>query len=90
MSFGSSSIIPNKLLAWSMGNGGRGYVRIEFPFNLAWCREQPSRNFLSFQHRKEPKGLRHEFIVLQMTDGSICGVERMGDPNAQVNALTPQ
>ncbi|CUA75564.1 Putative phospholipid-transporting ATPase C24B11,12c [Schizosaccharomyces pombe 972h-] [Rhizoctonia solani] len=90
MSFTVSSQPLNKLLAWSMGNGGKGYIRIEFPFNLAWYYEQPCTKFRSFQHRKEPKGLRHEFIVLRMTDGSICRVERTGDPNARMHALSSQ
>ncbi|CAE7096126.1 unnamed protein product [Rhizoctonia solani] len=88
MSFSSSSMLSNSLLAGSTGSGGTGYVRIQFPFDMTWWSEQPSTKFLSFQHRKEHTGLRHEFIVLQMTDGSICRVERMGDPNARINALT--
>ncbi|KAG8760780.1 hypothetical protein FRC11_014948 [Ceratobasidium sp. 423] len=88
MSFASSSIPVNKLLAWSMGNGGKGYIRIKFPFNLAWYDEQPSTQFRSFQHRKEPSGFRHEFILLKMADGSICRVERTGDPNARAHALS--
>ncbi|CEL58616.1 hypothetical protein RSOLAG1IB_12160 [Rhizoctonia solani AG-1 IB] len=90
MSFSLSSTPINGLLAWSVGNGGESYVRIEFPFDLTWCQEQPSTKFRSFQHRKERKGLRHEFIVLQMMDGSICRVERTGDPNARINALSSQ
>ncbi|KAG8728935.1 hypothetical protein FRC11_009907 [Ceratobasidium sp. 423] len=90
MSFFLSSIPINSLLAWSLGNGGRGYVRVVFPFNLDWYKEQPSTKFNSFQHRKEQGGFRHEFIVLKMADGSLCRVERTGDPDARTRALTLQ
>ncbi|CAE6486712.1 unnamed protein product, partial [Rhizoctonia solani] len=90
MSFALSSVPVDRLLAWSLGNGGKGYARIKFPFDLGWYNEQPSTRFLSFQHRKEPNGFRHEFIVLKMKDGSICRVERTGDPHARTHALTFQ
>ncbi|KAL5632006.1 hypothetical protein ACGC1H_000134 [Rhizoctonia solani] len=90
MSFISSASTLNPSLAWSMGNGGEGRVKLEFPFKMDWYREQVCTKFLTVQHRKEPKGFQHEFLVLQMMDGSICRVERMGDPDARFNALTAQ
>ncbi|CAE6477963.1 unnamed protein product, partial [Rhizoctonia solani] len=83
----SSSVNP--ALAWSLGNGGKGYIVINFPFTLndGWYCEQPCTKFRTFQHRKERKGLRHEFIVLKLNNGRVCRVERMGDPNARLNAL---
>lgn len=71
-----------------MGNGGEGRVQIEFPFDLNWYNEQPCTQFRSLEHRKEPKGFQHEFIVLKLEDGSVCRMERMGDRNARFDALS--
>ncbi|EUC63148.1 hypothetical protein RSOL_481390 [Rhizoctonia solani AG-3 Rhs1AP] len=90
MSFVPSASILNPSLAWSMGNGGEGRVEIKFPFEMDWYHEQPCTTFKSLQHRKEPKGFRHEFIVLQMTNGSICRIERMGDPDSRFDALSAE
>ncbi|CAE6496920.1 unnamed protein product [Rhizoctonia solani] len=83
----SSASTLNPSLAWSMGNGGKGRVKIQFPFDMNWYHEQPCTTFKTLQHRKELRGFRHEFIVLQMTNGSICRIERMGDPDKRFNAL---
>ncbi|CAE6475411.1 unnamed protein product [Rhizoctonia solani] len=94
MSFflGSSGSSGNSSLAWSLGNGGKGRILIEFPFTIdsGWYSEQSCTKFRNFEHRKERKGFRHEFIVLKLLDGSVCRVERMGDPNARFNAISPQ
>ncbi|KAL5632854.1 hypothetical protein ACGC1H_005713 [Rhizoctonia solani] len=87
MSFVSASIL-NPSLAWSMGNSGKGWVEIKFPFEMDWYHEQPCTTFTTLQHHKEPKGFRHEFIVLQMTNNSICRIERMGDPDNRFDALS--
>ncbi|KAG8708542.1 hypothetical protein FRC09_001201 [Ceratobasidium sp. 395] len=87
MSLRSGSSI-NPSLAWSMGNAGKGRFHMTFPLTLAWYHEQPCTRFQSLQHRKEREGLQHEFIVLELTDGSICRVERMGDPNARFEAIS--
>lgn len=71
-----------------MGKGGEGPVRIAFPFHMGWYNEQACTRFNSLEHRKEPKGFQHEFIVLKLTDGSVCRVERMGDPDKRVEALS--
>lgn len=73
-----------------MGKRPQGPVRIEFPFQMDWYKAQPSTKFQSLQHRKKPYGFKHEFIVLYLDDGSICRIERMGDPDARFNALIPQ
>ncbi|KAG8726735.1 hypothetical protein FRC11_014604, partial [Ceratobasidium sp. 423] len=94
MSFGVGLSAPscNPSLAWVMGNSGKGRMRIKFPFTLetGWYSEQSCTGFLTFQHRKERQGFKHEFILLKLTDGSVCRVERMGDPNARFNAITPR
>ncbi|EUC63297.1 hypothetical protein RSOL_489320 [Rhizoctonia solani AG-3 Rhs1AP] len=81
----------NPSLAWVMNNGGKGFIIVKFPFTLdsGWYHEQDCTRFRSFQHRKERKGLKHEFIALNLIDGSVCRIERMGDPNARLNALDP-
>ncbi|KAG8702281.1 hypothetical protein FRC09_004818 [Ceratobasidium sp. 395] len=87
MSLRSGSSI-NPSLTWSMGNAGKGRFHMTFPLKLAWYHEQPCTRFQSLQHRKEREGFQHEFIVLELTDGSICRVERMGDPNARFEAIS--
>lgn len=73
-----------------MGNGGKGRIRLHFPLEMGWYHEQPCTEFESLEHRKEPKGFRHEFIVLKLVDGSICRIERTGDPDARFDALSSQ
>ncbi|CAE6528802.1 unnamed protein product [Rhizoctonia solani] len=75
-----------------MGNGGKGRMLIKFPLPLddGWYKEQPCTTFRVFQHRKERSGFKHEFIVLQLLDGSVCRIERMGDPDARFDALSPR
>ncbi|CAE6472714.1 unnamed protein product [Rhizoctonia solani] len=89
---GSSASSGNPSLAWSLGNGGKGRTLIKFPLPLddGWYKEQPCTTFRSFQHRKERSGFKHEFIVLQLLDGSVCRIERMGDPDARFDALSPR
>ncbi|CAE7222615.1 unnamed protein product [Rhizoctonia solani] len=84
--------VCNPSLAWAMGNRGTGRLIIEFPFPLdhGWYTEQPCTKFETFEHRKERTGLRHEFIVLKLLDGSVCRIERTGDPNARFDALSHQ
>ncbi|CAE6516441.1 unnamed protein product [Rhizoctonia solani] len=94
MSIMSSGSSPNRPLEWAKGADGRGRVRIQFPFELAsgWYGEQPYTQFQSLDHREEAGAysIRHEFIVLNMVDGSICRVERMGDPHTRLEALSQQ
>ncbi|CAE7055390.1 unnamed protein product [Rhizoctonia solani] len=80
----------NQSLAWVMGNGGKGHMIITFPFALdsGWYSEQVRTDFLRFEHRKERKGFKHEFIVLRLTSKSLCRIERVGDPNARLNSIS--
>lgn len=84
-----SSLNPVLSRIWSKGKG-KGLVEIKFPFQMDWYHDLPSTQFQSLQHRKHPEGLQHEFIILNMDDGSKCRIERMGDPDARFNALSPQ
>lgn len=61
---------------------------IKFPSDLDWYKEQPCTMFQTLHHRKERTGFRHEYIVLQLLDGSICRLERMGDPHTRLEALS--
>ncbi|KAG8732805.1 hypothetical protein FRC11_010877, partial [Ceratobasidium sp. 423] len=78
--------------AWIMGNGGKGCLFIEFPFALdtAWYKEQPCTEFRTLEHRKERTGFKHESIILRLFDGSVCRIERTGDPNTRFDALSRQ
>ncbi|KAG9079766.1 hypothetical protein FRC06_007489, partial [Ceratobasidium sp. 370] len=103
LSFGSSI---NPSIAWSRGKQGEGRFRITFPLDSTWYNEQKHTHFRSLEHRKERYGrFRHEFIVLTLEDDSppnkhdesqaqasypLCRVERLGDPNASFNAISPQ
>ncbi|KAG8730711.1 hypothetical protein FRC11_006010 [Ceratobasidium sp. 423] len=89
---GSSTSSSNPSLAWSMGNRGKGRILIQFPFKLGsgWYNEQPCTTFQTFQHRKERNGFKHEFILLELLDGSVCRIERMGDPDARFDAISPR
>ncbi|KAF8684581.1 hypothetical protein RHS04_01172 [Rhizoctonia solani] len=49
---------------------------------MKWYSKIPSRStiFYSIQHRRSTKGpFYHEFLQIQLTDGSVCIVERMGE-----------
>ncbi|KAG9119097.1 hypothetical protein FRC07_006061, partial [Ceratobasidium sp. 392] len=80
----------NPSLASSAGGRDAAPFRITFPLNLDWYRKQSCTRFNSIQHRKERGGLAHEFIILELEDDSICRMERMGDPSARVEAISPQ
>ncbi|KAF8603462.1 hypothetical protein BDV93DRAFT_556485 [Ceratobasidium sp. AG-I] len=83
-----SASTSNTSLAWSLGNGGKGRFVVKFPSDLGWYRELACTRFQSLHHHKERSGLRHEFIVLQLQDGSICRLERMGDPYYRAEAIS--
>ncbi|KAH7327655.1 hypothetical protein B0J17DRAFT_722648 [Rhizoctonia solani] len=89
---GTSVSSCNPPFAWSMGNGGKGRILISSPLSLddGWYKEQPCTTFRALQHRKEQKGFKHEFIVLKLLDGSVCRIERMGDPEAPFDAPSPR
>ncbi|KAF8598706.1 hypothetical protein BDV93DRAFT_547286 [Ceratobasidium sp. AG-I] len=92
---GGYSLVPstpscNSSLAWAMGQRGEGRFLIKFPLEPGWYSEQPCTTFTSLEHRKECTGLRHEYIVLNLENGAICRLERMGDADARFNAILPQ
>ncbi|KAF8605618.1 hypothetical protein BDV93DRAFT_506713 [Ceratobasidium sp. AG-I] len=55
---------------------------------MSWYRKRPCTTFQSLQHCKKCTGFWHEYIDLQFQDGSICRLERMGDPYARIEALS--
>ncbi|KAG8700582.1 hypothetical protein FRC08_004620 [Ceratobasidium sp. 394] len=86
-SFLSSGSSINPSIAWARGSRGEGRFRITFPLDSTWYQEQACTRFQSLEHRKERRGLRHEFIVLKLENGSICRIERLGDPDRSFNAI---
>lgn len=90
MSIASIASSLNPSLAWSAGHGGKGRLRIKLPLDTRWYTEQPCTKFRSLEHRKEPRGFQHEFIILRLNDGSLCRIERMGDPDALADTISDQ
>ncbi|CAE7230489.1 unnamed protein product [Rhizoctonia solani] len=88
----SSAPSSNPSLASSLGNNSKGRLLIKFPFPLdsGWYKQQTCTIFRTFEHRRERQGFRHEFILLKLLDGSVCRIERMGDPNARFDAISAQ
>lgn len=87
----SSSPTPafNNALASALGNKNKQYIDLQFPLDLGWYNQQPCTTFQTLQHRKERTGFWHEYIVLQLDDGSLWRFERMGDRYARIEALGP-
>ncbi|CAE7102275.1 unnamed protein product, partial [Rhizoctonia solani] len=83
---------PSLASASSLCNSDKERLLIEFPLplNSGWYAQQKCTRFRTFEHRKERRGVRHEFILLKLLDDSVCRVERMGDPNARFDAIRPQ
>ncbi|KAG8689446.1 hypothetical protein FRC11_002531 [Ceratobasidium sp. 423] len=54
-----------------------------------WYNEHRDKTFHTLQYRKDNMAPWHEFILLFLTDGSVCRVERMGDvtPERRHDAL---
>lgn len=80
---------------WSSSAGPYGYLTISFPFGwssplgpvFGWYRRQPCKTFRSIRHYKSCEGpFFHEFLVIQLDDGSTCRIERTGD-GSNVDAL---
>ncbi|KAG8751759.1 hypothetical protein FRC11_009038, partial [Ceratobasidium sp. 423] len=97
MSFVSSHPAINGSLAWSKGN--KELTRIEFPYGwnsrvggiFDWYSRQPCKQITSVQHRKSRAApFYHEFLVFQLADGNFCRFERVGDPDARLDALDRQ
>ncbi|KAG8734947.1 hypothetical protein FRC10_011160 [Ceratobasidium sp. 414] len=89
-SLASSGRLSERMLAWSRSNE-RGRL---FPMRfhgewqnqqcpvMGWYEQQrgTSTRFRSVEHRRNAQGpFFHEFLLLKLTDGAVCRVERIGD-----------
>ncbi|KAF8608401.1 hypothetical protein BDV93DRAFT_504858 [Ceratobasidium sp. AG-I] len=88
MSLAPSRFIINRGLAWSSGGEESGHIAIEFPFAwdtrlgavFDWYEKQPCKHFRSIQHRQNRDApFFHQFLLIKLTNGSLCRVERLGD-----------
>ncbi|KAG8691781.1 hypothetical protein FRC08_010089, partial [Ceratobasidium sp. 394] len=89
-SFTSSSAVLERITAWSVSNRRERLFVMNFheiwkhdecPVHR-WYRQQAksSTQFRFIEHRKDINGpFFHEFLLLKLTDGAICRVERTGD-----------
>ncbi|KAG8796017.1 hypothetical protein FRC12_006346 [Ceratobasidium sp. 428] len=86
----SSRLVAERILAWS-GSDNRGRLFImkfhsewQYPSCpvLAWYSQQcrSSTKFRLIEHHRSLDGpFFHEFLLLMLTDGAVCRVERTGD-----------
>ncbi|KAF8605642.1 hypothetical protein BDV93DRAFT_570245 [Ceratobasidium sp. AG-I] len=88
MSSWSSTPTLNDSLTSALGSRDKQCINLQFPLELDWYKEQTCTTFRTLQHRKERAGFWHEYIMLQLQDGSFFRLERMGDPYARVEALS--
>ncbi|KAG8704923.1 hypothetical protein FRC09_003251 [Ceratobasidium sp. 395] len=86
----SSRLVAERVLAWSgSDNRGRPFI---MRFHSEWqhpeCsvmgwysqQHQSSTKFQSIEHRRSLDGpFYHEFLLLKLTDGAVCRVERTGE-----------
>ncbi|KAG8718113.1 hypothetical protein FRC09_013136 [Ceratobasidium sp. 395] len=93
----SSRVVSERILAWS-GSSDRSRL-FTMRFHSRWGHEscpvmewysqqrQSSTRFRSIEHRRNVEGpFYHEFLLLKLTDGAICRVERTGE-GSRTNAL---
>jgi hypothetical protein len=73
-----------------------GSVMIDFPFGweqhsgpiFGWYALLPCKTFSTVQYRKDHNAaLSREYALCKMDDGSVGKFERMGDPDARLDAL---
>ncbi|QRW09806.1 hypothetical protein RhiLY_08805 [Ceratobasidium sp. AG-Ba] len=89
-SFTSSRVVLSRIAAWSGSN--RRELLFVMNFHPIWQDSQcavwgwymqqwkSSTRFRSIEHRKNIEGpFFHEFLLLKLTDGAVCRVERTGD-----------
>ncbi|KAG8733652.1 hypothetical protein FRC10_012226 [Ceratobasidium sp. 414] len=88
--FTSSRLVSERISTWSRPNSrGRLFV---MKFHSEWLHDscpvmrwyeqqlETSTRFRLIEHRKTPVGpFYHEFLLLKLTDGAVCRVERTGD-----------
>ncbi|KAG8700701.1 hypothetical protein FRC09_005807 [Ceratobasidium sp. 395] len=86
----SSRLVAERVFAWSgSDNRGRPFI---MRFHLEWqhpecpvmgwysLQHQSSTKFQSIEHRRSLDGpFYHEFLLLKLTDGAVCRVERTGE-----------
>ncbi|CEL57205.1 hypothetical protein RSOLAG1IB_12085 [Rhizoctonia solani AG-1 IB] len=96
MSLSCNLNLLNSALAWSKGVKN-GPVVIDFPAGwstrigtvFTWYRAQKCTRFLTLKHCAETTApFFHQFLLVKLTDGSVCRFERTGDPGARTNALS--
>lgn len=95
MSLAPSRLIIDRGLAWSSNTNQNGHVSVAFPFDwntrrgpiFDWYEKQPCKRFESIQHRQNQDApFFHQFLLIRLTDGSLCRVERLGD-GIQLDAI---
>ncbi|KAG8715087.1 hypothetical protein FRC09_016947 [Ceratobasidium sp. 395] len=71
-------------------NSPAGHHRIIFPSILKnpWYKEKRNLKAKTIQYRKEFRPpFRHEYLVISLSDGSICRFDRRPDPSVPLDAL---
>ncbi|KAG8735351.1 hypothetical protein FRC10_010686 [Ceratobasidium sp. 414] len=89
-SLASSGRLSERMLAWSRSNDRGRLLSMKFHEQwqhedcpvMGWYEQQrgSSTRFRSIEHRRNAQGpFFHEFLLLKLTDGAVCRVERIGD-----------
>ncbi|KAF8748411.1 hypothetical protein RHS01_10880 [Rhizoctonia solani] len=53
-----------------------------------WYMEQPSTKFTKLEYRKMRDGWKHEYIVVELDNGTVCRFDRQGKREVWANGLT--
>ncbi|KAG8748120.1 hypothetical protein FRC10_008853 [Ceratobasidium sp. 414] len=89
-SLASSGHLSERMLAWSRPNDRGRLFSMKFHEEwrhkdcpvMGWYEQQrkSSTRFRSIEHRRNVEGpFFHEFLLLKLTDGAVCRVERTGE-----------
>ncbi|KAG9077369.1 hypothetical protein FRC06_008954 [Ceratobasidium sp. 370] len=89
-SLASSGHLSERVLAWSQSNDRGRLFSMKFHVRwrhkdcpvMGWYDQQckSSTRFQSIEHRRNVEGpFFHEFLLLKLTDGAVCRVERTGE-----------
>ncbi|KAG9084078.1 hypothetical protein FRC06_004246 [Ceratobasidium sp. 370] len=89
-SLASSGHLSERMLAWSQSNDCGRLFSMKFHAEwrhkdcpvMGWYDQQckSSTRFQSIEHRRNVEGpFFHEFLLLKLTDGAVCRVERTGE-----------
>ncbi|KAG8698626.1 hypothetical protein FRC09_007124, partial [Ceratobasidium sp. 395] len=96
-SFLPTSLVPsaNNCLGSSWNNRIQDPHKIGYPKGWRtgdtekWYKDQPTKKFTHLQYRKERDGpFYHEYIVLELDNGSVCRFDRRGDVATRAGAFT--